>query len=135
MAGPVQLPLKDLSTGEFIGVIEYVRDVTAFKKTDEALRESEQKLRRIIEQAPDGIVLTDEKGVIIEWNPGMEKIVGLKREDVVGANCGMYNTESATEGAAADNRFRTGRVHDDRSVTDRAVTLVEPFVGTGVSAA
>jgi len=77
-------PLKDLSTGEFIGVIEYVRDVTAYKKTDEALRESEQKLCRIIEQAPDGIVLTDEQGAIIEWNPGMEKIVGLKREETVG---------------------------------------------------
>ena len=90
-------PLKDLSTGEFIGVIEYVRDVTALKKTDEALRESEQKLRRIIEQAPDGIVLTDEQGAIIEWNPGMEKIVGLKREEAVGRKLWEVQYQSATE--------------------------------------
>jgi len=90
-------PLKDLSTGEFIGVIEYVRDVTALKKTDEALRESEQKLRRIIEQAPDGIVLTDEQGAIIEWNPGMEKIVGLKREEAIGRKLWEVQYQSATE--------------------------------------
>ena len=97
MAGSLQLPLKDLSTGEFIGVIEYVRDVTAYKKTDEALRESEQKLRRIIEQAPDGIVLTDEQGAIIEWNPGMEKIVGLKPEEAVGRKLWDVQYQSATE--------------------------------------
>lgn len=90
-------PLKDLSTGEFIGVIEYVRDVTTYKKTDEALRESEQKLRRIIEQAPDGIVLTDEQGAIIEWNPGMEKIVGLKREEAVGRKLWEVQYQSATQ--------------------------------------
>ena len=71
-------PLKDLSTGEFIGVIEYVRDVTAYKRTDEALRESEQKLRRIIEQAPDGIALTDEQGIIIEWNPAWKRSWGCE---------------------------------------------------------
>ena len=90
-------PLKDLSTGEFIGVIEYVRDVTAYKRTDEALRESEQKMRQIIEQAPDGIVLTDEQGVIIEWNPGMEKIVGLKPEEAVGRKLWDVQYQSATE--------------------------------------
>jgi PAS domain S-box-containing protein len=89
-------PLKDLSTGEFIGVIEYVRDVTAYKTTDEALRESEQKLRRIIEQAPDGIILTDEQGTIIEWNPGMEKIVGLKREETIGRKLWEVQYQSAT---------------------------------------
>ena len=90
-------PLKDLSTGEFIGVIEYVRDITAYKRTDEALRESEQKLRHIIEQAPDGIVLTDEQGAIIEWNPGMEKIVGLQREDAIGRKLFDVQYLSATE--------------------------------------
>ena len=98
-------PLKDLSTGEFIGVIEYVRDVTAYKITDEALRESEQKLRRIIEQAPDGIALTDEQGAIIEWNPGMEKIVGLQREDAIGRKLWDVQYQSATEEQKQAIRF------------------------------
>jgi len=98
-------PLKDLSTGDFIGVIEYVRDVTEYKKTDEALRESEQKLRRIIEQAPDGVVLTDEQGTIIEWNPGMEKIVGLQQKETIGHKLWDVQYQSATEEQKQAVRF------------------------------
>ncbi|MCP4540973.1 MAG: PAS domain S-box protein [Chloroflexi bacterium] len=49
-----------------------------------ALRESEEKFRSVIEQANDGIVLMDEKGTIIEWNYGQERITGIKREKAMG---------------------------------------------------
>jgi PAS domain S-box-containing protein len=50
----------------------------------EALKESERKLRSVIEQSQDGIVLTDEQGCIIEWNPAMERITGLAATEVQG---------------------------------------------------
>jgi len=65
----------------FDGIIE---DVTKRVQTEKALRESEQKFRRIVEQSNDGIVLTDERGAIIEWNEGQERITGLKRDEVSG---------------------------------------------------
>jgi PAS domain-containing protein len=38
------------------------------KRTEEALRESEHKLRNIIEGSPSGIVLCDEEGIIsVRW--------------------------------------------------------------------
>jgi PAS domain S-box-containing protein len=51
---------------------------------EEALRESEQMLRGIVEQSYDGIRLVDEEGVILEWNRGNEQIMGLRREKVMG---------------------------------------------------
>ncbi|MFX1533637.1 MAG: PAS domain S-box protein [Promethearchaeota archaeon] len=45
---------------------------------------NEEKFRYIFEQSIDGIVLTDEQGIIIEWNPGLERLTGLKRADVMG---------------------------------------------------
>ncbi|MFX0093313.1 MAG: PAS domain S-box protein [Candidatus Hodarchaeota archaeon] len=45
--------------------------------------ESEQKFRRIFEQSFDGMVLTDEQGIIIEWNHSLEQISGLKKEEVI----------------------------------------------------
>ncbi len=45
------------------------------------LLESEIKFRSTIEQSTDGISIIDENGVIIEWNKGMEKITGHKREE------------------------------------------------------
>jgi diguanylate cyclase (GGDEF)-like protein/PAS domain S-box-containing protein len=48
------------------------------------LIESEQKFRSLVEHSPDGIVIVDETGRILEWNLGQEEISGLKRSEVVG---------------------------------------------------
>lgn len=53
-------------------------------KTEEALKESEEKFRTFIQQSLDGIVLLDEKGYVIEWNKGNEVITGIKKEDALG---------------------------------------------------
>jgi PAS domain S-box-containing protein len=44
----------------------------------------EQKYRSIVERSRDGIIITDEDGCIIEWNPSMEALTGLKQESVLG---------------------------------------------------
>jgi len=52
------------------------------ERVEQALRESEQKFRCFFEQTSEGVVIINEKGEVIEWNPGIEKISGIKREDV-----------------------------------------------------
>ncbi|WP_321422409.1 PocR ligand-binding domain-containing protein [uncultured Methanobacterium sp.] len=60
------------------------KDITLSKKTEEALKESEEKFRTFIQQSLDGIVLLDEEGHVIEWNKGYEKITGIKKDEVIG---------------------------------------------------
>jgi len=72
------------SAGNTVGAIESVRDITRYKKAEIDLLESENKFRSTIEQSTDGIVITDENGSIIEWNKGMERITGRKKEDELG---------------------------------------------------
>ncbi|MGF7118040.1 PAS domain-containing protein [Methanobacterium oryzae] len=76
-------PLYD-SAGKLVGSIETVRDITRQKKDEIALLKSEEKFRSTIEQSIDGIYVIDEEGAIIEWNKGMEKITGHKREEELG---------------------------------------------------
>jgi PAS domain S-box-containing protein len=73
-------PLYD-DKGNLVGAIETIRDITEYKKAEMDLLESEIKFRSTIEQSTDGISIIDENGVIIEWNRGMEKITGHKREE------------------------------------------------------
>lgn len=60
------------------------RDISERICAEQALRASEQKFRNIVEQSSDGITLTDEQGIMREWNPAMEHMTGLARTDVVG---------------------------------------------------
>ncbi len=74
-------PLYD--GGKIVGTVGFGRDITEHKRAVEALKKSEEKFRNIVEQSTDGIVLTDEEGKIIEWNPGLERITGFRCKDVL----------------------------------------------------
>ncbi|PKO92687.1 MAG: sensor domain-containing diguanylate cyclase [Betaproteobacteria bacterium HGW-Betaproteobacteria-1] len=56
------------------------------KLSETALRDSESKLRGMINGALDAIVTIDEQGCIIEFNPAAEHIFGYKRDSVLGRN-------------------------------------------------
>ena len=66
------------------GFVSNTRDITERIEGQKQLLESEEKFRSIVEQSIDGISLVDEKGTIIEFNPGQERISGIKRSDAVG---------------------------------------------------
>ena len=63
-------------------IVGTIRDITERKKTEEALRESEQRYRAIFEQAADSIVLIDvETGELVEFNDRTHKNLGYTREE------------------------------------------------------
>jgi PAS domain S-box-containing protein len=49
-----------------------------------AVQESERTFRAFVEQSTDGLLLTDEQGMIIGQNLAHQQLTGLKREDVIG---------------------------------------------------
>jgi PAS domain S-box-containing protein len=61
-----------------------IEDLSSFKQMETALMESEERFRTFFQQASDGIMMSDEHGIIIEWNDSQELITGIKREDAVG---------------------------------------------------
>ncbi len=77
-------PLLDSKDGNLTGVIEYVRDISNLKRTEEALRDSEERFRSLAQTAIDAIVTTDSDGTIMFWNKGAEIIFGYKRDEVLG---------------------------------------------------
>ncbi len=51
---------------------------------DAALRRSEAQFRTLIENSGDGIFITDPEGVYVEVNASGERMIGWKREELVG---------------------------------------------------
>src|SRR5229473_1261492 len=70
----------------FVGIIH---DLTASKRTEQALREGAARLLTLIETAVDGVILINARGVVLVFNPACEKLFGYSADAVIGQNVKM----------------------------------------------
>jgi PAS domain S-box-containing protein len=90
---PVDINARPMELNGEKYILASVRDITANKEAEEAIRKSETKYRGLFENNTSEVVITemvpDENGypidyVFLEVNSAFEKNIGLKAEDVVG---------------------------------------------------
>jgi PAS domain S-box-containing protein len=70
--------------GERSGWLTLITDINERKKTEEALRLSEEKYRELINTSNDAIVSIDSQMRFILWNRGAEKMLGYTEKEVLG---------------------------------------------------
>jgi len=90
---------------EVYGFYSVLRDLTQ-------LKEAEEKFRRVVESAPDAIVLLSADGRIVMTNPGAEDMFRYSQQDLVGRKFEIL----------VPRRFRNGH-NDDRSAGLRNLPL------------
>ncbi len=73
-------------SGEYVGRRVSNRDITEYKRIENALRESEVELRHLFDQAPLGIWLLDPEGTVVDCNRIFLEYAGAPREKVIGFN-------------------------------------------------
>ncbi|HRE71667.1 MAG TPA: PAS domain-containing protein [Accumulibacter sp.] len=73
--------------GKLIGTVGYARDITESKLAADALRESEERFRRVLHNV-DSIALQGylADGTTRFWNPASEKLYGYSAEEAIGRN-------------------------------------------------
>jgi PAS domain S-box-containing protein len=119
---PAEISLSPLRTAGGMLVTAAVRDVTERKQAEQAVRESELRFQTVWETAHDAMRLLDERGVIVTVNEAFCRLVGLRREELVGQ---PFTVAYADNHAAAERqrryqeRFRGRRIapHEERRMT------------------
>ncbi|NTW59091.1 MAG: PAS domain S-box protein, partial [Nitrospirae bacterium] len=91
------VPLFD-EHGAFTGYRGIDRDITDRKQSEAALKDSEERMRLVIQSIAEGVVLQDASGAILVSNPSAERILGLTKLQMLGRT-------------SLDPRWRT--VHED----------------------
>jgi diguanylate cyclase (GGDEF)-like protein/PAS domain S-box-containing protein len=68
------------------GTIALYKDITEYKKAEEALQKSQQEFASLFNSSPQAAIYHDEKGIILNINPRFTKLFGYTLEEVKGKN-------------------------------------------------
>jgi two-component system CheB/CheR fusion protein len=111
-------PILD-DDGRAIAGTALARDVTARRAATEALRQSEERLRMIVENAVEyAIFATDLERRITTWNPGAERLLGYGEREALGQSADIIFTPEDRKAGGPEKEARTafdrGRAADER---------------------
>jgi PAS domain S-box-containing protein len=78
-------------------VFAFVRVTTERKRAEEALRQSEEQLRAIIEASPLPLMTIQSDGTVTLWNPAAESLFGWNEDEVLGKYNPIVSEEKQEE--------------------------------------
>src|SRR5687768_10455555 len=82
--------------GELVGFGKVSRDLSDRRRAEQELRESEERLRLLIESTTDyAIFMLDPEGRVASWNPGAKRIKGYEADEIIGRHFSTFYTPEA----------------------------------------
>jgi PAS domain S-box-containing protein len=104
--------------GQHVGFAKVTRDGTARREQEEALRQSEERLRLLVEAVSDyAIFMLDPEGRIASWNPGAQRIKGYSADEIIGRHFRAFYPPEVQESRHPEHELelalRDGRYEEE----------------------
>jgi len=74
-------------------VMLIITNITELKEAEKKIQESEEKYRKLFEDAPDGISLLDSKGYIVDCNITEQTLIGFDYPEIIGKHITTFFKE------------------------------------------
>jgi PAS domain S-box-containing protein len=92
-ANVVITALRD-DEGRLLGFSKITRDLSERRLHEDALRQSEQRFRLMVDAVQDyAIFMLDPEGIVMSWNSGAERMKGYRRDEIIGKHFSHFFTQ------------------------------------------
>jgi PAS domain S-box-containing protein len=101
-------------SGELRGFAKVTRDLTHRREHEEALRQSEERFRLLVDGVAEyAIFMLDANGYVMTWNSGAERIKGYRADEIIGQHFSKFYPADVAEGGWPEHELQvateTGR--------------------------
>ncbi len=94
-----------------IGYAKVTRDITERKKAQDALNQSEERFRMLVQSVTDyAIYMLSPAGIVINWNSGAERIKGYTSDEIIGQHFRRFLTPEDVEAGLPELALHTAKV-------------------------
>jgi two-component system sensor histidine kinase/response regulator len=117
LGGTFHVSLSPLfhTDGQLMGSVHVARDVTDRKNVEEALRQSEEKYRALVETTDTGFVILDHDGIVLDANSEYVRLTGHKSlKEILGRSVIQWTAEYDRQRnrSEVEECQKTGRVRN-----------------------
>jgi formate hydrogenlyase transcriptional activator len=109
---PIDIMLSPIETAEGRIVVSVIRDISERKKAEQALRQTEEHLRLIIENIRDhAVFMVGPSGLVVSWNPGAERLKGYRANEIIGQSFSRFYTAEDIDRGVPEESLRMAAAH------------------------
>jgi PAS domain S-box-containing protein len=116
-ANVVITALRD-DNGRLLGFSKLTRDLSERRRHEEALLQSEERFRLLVDGVVDyAIFMLDADGIVTSWNAGAQRIKGYAPDEIIGSHFSRFYTDADVEAGKPWEELalarREGRAQDE----------------------